>query len=64
MARAFATLLFSASYLPGALVLGKALKELGLPSNTEIVVLLATALTPYELALLEVCCQSSKSHLV
>ncbi|ONH69548.1 Glycogenin-2 [Cyberlindnera fabianii] len=53
MARAFATLLFSASYLPGALVLGKALKELGLPSNTEIVVLLATALTPYELALLE-----------
>lgn len=54
MTKAFVTLLYTASYLPGALVLGHTLTELGLPEDTELVVLLATGLTAHEQGLLEV----------
>lgn len=48
MTNAIATLLFTASYLPGALVLAKTLKQLGLPVDTKLVVLLATRLTDFQ----------------
>lgn len=54
MVNAIATLLFTQSYLPGALVLGKTLKQFGLPNDVELVILLATSLTDYEMDQLKV----------
>lgn len=54
MVNAIATLLFTQSYLPGALVLGKTLKQFGLPNDVKLVVLLATSLTDYEMDQLKV----------
>lgn len=54
MVNAIATLLFTQSYLPGALVLGKTLKQFGLPNDVKLVILLATSLTDYEMDQLKV----------
>ncbi|CCH44698.1 Glycogenin-1 [Wickerhamomyces ciferrii] len=48
MVNAIVTLLFTSSYLPGALVLGRSIRQSGLDSNTKLVVLLAASLTQYE----------------
>ncbi|KAH3688353.1 hypothetical protein WICPIJ_000659 [Wickerhamomyces pijperi] len=48
MTNAIATLLFSASYLPGALILSKTLRQLGVPSDVKLVVLLAATLTEFQ----------------
>lgn len=52
--KAIATLLFTSSYLPGALVLGKTLRQQGVPSDVELVVLVGCALSYFEQELLEV----------
>lgn len=48
MVNAIATLLFSQDYLPGAMVLGKTLRQIGLPEDVKLVALLATSLTDFE----------------
>lgn len=59
MVNAIVTLLFTSTYLPGALVLGKSLRQLGIPSDTKLVVLLAGSLTEFELDQLSVSTEHS-----
>jgi len=52
MVNAIVTFLFTSSYLPGTLILGKSLRQLNIDKSVKLVVLLATSLTSYEYQLL------------
>ncbi|KAH3680835.1 hypothetical protein WICMUC_000103 [Wickerhamomyces mucosus] len=52
MTKAIATLLFSAGYLAGALVLAKTLRQHRIPQDVRLIVLITVQLTPYQQSLI------------